>query len=78
MIDTGCKKSLDVIKNRLSLLEAKHHRINCGICYCMVLGKQILEFKEKIDISKIQKGTGNWVKGSSNPQCWEAQKDWGQ
>lgn len=78
MIDTGCKKSVDVIKNILSLLEAKHYRINCGICYCMILGKQVLYFKEKRDISKKQKGTGNWVKGSSNPQCWEAQKGWGQ
>lgn len=78
MIDTGCKKSVDVIKNILSLLEAKHYRINCGICYCMVLGKQILYFKEKRDISKKQKSTGNCVERSSNPQCWEAQKDLGQ
>lgn len=66
------------MKNILSLFEAKHYRINCGICCCMILGKQILYFKEKRDISKKQKGTGNWVKGSSNPKCWEAQKDWGQ
>lgn len=44
----------------------------------MVLGKQILYFKEKSDISKKQKGTGNCVEGSPNPQCREAQKDWGQ
>lgn len=52
MIDTGCRRSLDVIKYRLSLLEAQSYRINCGIYYCTILGKQILYFEEETDIYK--------------------------
>lgn len=78
MIDTGCKRSLDVIKYRFSLLEAESYRINCGICYRMILGKQILHFEAETDIYKKEKGAGNSTQESFNPQCWEAREDWGQ
>jgi len=78
VIDTGCKRSLDVIKYSLSPLEAESYRISCGICYCMILGKQILCSEEGTDICKKEKGTGNSVQESFSPQCWEAQEDWGE
>lgn len=78
MIDTGWKISFDVIKHRFSLLEAESYRINCGICYCMILGKQMLYFEEETDIYKKEKGTDNCVQESFNPQWWEAQEDRGQ
>lgn len=78
MIDTGCKRSLDGIKYRLSFLEAESYSITCGICYCVVLGKQNLYFEEKTDICNASVIALALDARSFDPQCWEAQEDQGE